>query len=269
MAKEGIYFVEQHGRKLGLQRHINQNYESLRQFALKINPALLAFQILHKVILTPKNVGNYDETGVDDRRRHVRVRRRPLHVPQALRQPDRRAYEQSPHWTLVLGFVGVVQMELLAIMTGTDKNTPSPFHAQLLKADSGVYLGQSATGWMSNPLKVTYFKLQLEKGIVGKRPTVINVDGHDSNMNNPELHELCAANKVLLVVPPSHTSAAVGGIGTQQCDRPAHNGGPIALFKKSFRKLFGKQFFANLRDPNWNNVVSVAEILALFAMARK
>jgi len=54
MAKEKIYFVEKHGRKLGLQRHINQNYESLRQFAIKINSAFLAFQILHNIILWPR-----------------------------------------------------------------------------------------------------------------------------------------------------------------------------------------------------------------------
>jgi hypothetical protein len=72
-----------------------------------------------------------------------------------------------------------------------------------------------------------------------------------------------------MVMPPSLTSAAIGGQGTQQCDRPAHNGGPIAKFKRAFRAYFGKQFFSNLRDPNTNNVVSVAEILALFAKARK
>ncbi|KAJ1622481.1 hypothetical protein T492DRAFT_1062228, partial [Pavlovales sp. CCMP2436] len=44
MAKEGIYFIEKQGRKLGLQRHINQNWDSLQQFALKINPELITFQ---------------------------------------------------------------------------------------------------------------------------------------------------------------------------------------------------------------------------------
>ncbi|KAJ1619009.1 hypothetical protein T492DRAFT_1089041, partial [Pavlovales sp. CCMP2436] len=43
MAKEGIYFIEKHGRKLGLQHHINQNWDSLQQFALKINPELITF----------------------------------------------------------------------------------------------------------------------------------------------------------------------------------------------------------------------------------
>ncbi|KAJ1638351.1 hypothetical protein T492DRAFT_945158, partial [Pavlovales sp. CCMP2436] len=44
MAEEIIYFIEKHGRKLGLQRHINQNWDSLQQFALKINSELITFQ---------------------------------------------------------------------------------------------------------------------------------------------------------------------------------------------------------------------------------
>ncbi|KAJ1621041.1 hypothetical protein T492DRAFT_1073403 [Pavlovales sp. CCMP2436] len=155
MAKEGIYFIEKHGRKLGLQH-------SLQQFALKINPELITFQKKYDVILTPE--------------------------------------EQSPHWTLIIGFVGVVQMELLAIMKGTDNLVPSPFHAQLLKGGDGVYLGQTATGWVNNPLKLAFANLQIDKGIIGKRPIVINVDGHDSNLNNNALHKLMAANKVILIL---------------------------------------------------------------------
>jgi hypothetical protein len=48
---------------------------------------------------------------------------------------------------------------------------PSPFHAQLLKAGDGVYLGQTATGWVNNSLKLSFANLQIDAGI-------INVDGH-------------------------------------------------------------------------------------------
>ncbi|KAJ1624290.1 hypothetical protein T492DRAFT_1048254 [Pavlovales sp. CCMP2436] len=125
MAKEGIYFIEKHGRKLGLQ------------------PLYMCLKHYGNQFVAP--------------------------------------FEQSPHWTLIIGFVGVVQMELLAIMKGTDNLMPSPFHAQLPKGGDGVYLGQTATGWVNNPLKLVFANLQIDKGIIGKRPIVINVDGYDSN----------------------------------------------------------------------------------------
>ncbi|KAJ1628006.1 hypothetical protein T492DRAFT_1021192 [Pavlovales sp. CCMP2436] len=80
-----------------------------------------------------------------------------------------------------------------------------PFHAQLLKGGDGVYLGQTATGWVdnplvNNPLKLAFANLQIDKGIIGKRPIVIKVDGHDFNLNNDALHELMAANKVILLL---------------------------------------------------------------------
>ncbi|KAJ1615888.1 hypothetical protein T492DRAFT_1110168 [Pavlovales sp. CCMP2436] len=193
MAKEGIYFFEKHGRKLGLQRHINQNWDSLQQFALKINPELITFQKKYDVILTPKDVGNWNETGVD-----LCAFASALYM--CLKHFGNQfvaLFEQSPHWTLIIGFVGVVQMELLAIMKGTDNLVPSLFHAQLLKGGDGVYLGQTATGWVNSPLKLAFANLQIDKGIIGKRPIVINVDGHDSNLNNYALHELMVANKVI------------------------------------------------------------------------
>jgi hypothetical protein len=85
---------------------------------------------------------------------------------------------------------------------------------------------------------------------------VVTVDGHDSNLNNPELIELATKSKILLVIPPSHTSVAVGGMGTQQCDRPAHHGGPIACLKAAFRRLLKQQWFANLRNKELKSQVS-------------
>ncbi|KAJ1638473.1 hypothetical protein T492DRAFT_943444 [Pavlovales sp. CCMP2436] len=112
MAKEGIYFIEKHRRRLGLQQ---------------------------------EDVGNWDETGVDPCAFASALYMRLKHFGNEVVAP----FEQSPHWTLIIGFVGVVQMELLAIMKGTDNLVPSPFHAQLLKGGDGVYLGQTATGWVN------------------------------------------------------------------------------------------------------------------------
>jgi hypothetical protein len=43
---------------------------------------------------------------------------------------------------------------------------------------------------------------------IGQKPTVINCDGHDSNVRNEELIELAEKNKINLWAPPAHTSAA-------------------------------------------------------------
>jgi hypothetical protein len=158
-------------------------------------------------------------------------------------------------------------MVLLMIVKGVDGQPPSPGHAQLLGDDTMVYIGQTATGWINNELKTSFLNLQLERGILGTRPMVVNVDGHDSNLNNPELVEIALQNKILLVIPPSLMSAAVNGMGTQQCDRLAHQGGPIACLKAAFRRLFKQQWFAKLRCKERKSQVSIAEIAALLAKA--
>ncbi|KAG8463137.1 hypothetical protein KFE25_011134 [Diacronema lutheri] len=243
-----------------MQRHINQHFDALKAYAAKVNPALRDFQLIHGK-LTLKDVGNLDETGLDlcagSCGKFVQLERfgNQVLVP----------FEQSPHWTLVVGFVGPVRMKMLAIMKGVEGHTPSPYHAQLLDVNSDVFLGQSVNGWITNPLKEAFFKMQIDAGTIGKRPLVINVDGHDSNLNNDVLHALAAKHNVLLLVPPSHTSADINGMGTQQCDRPRCHGGPIACFKSAFRELFCKQFFSSVRKKV--NKVSVAEIVKLIEMA--
>ena len=71
----------------------------------------------------------------------------------------------------------------------------------------------------------------------------------------------------MLLIPPSHTSAAMNGMGTQQGDRPAHQGGPIARLKRELRALLRRHFGAALRDVTRKSQISAAEILAIVAHA--
>lgn len=62
---------------------------------------------------------------------------------------------------------------------------------QCLDEDSMVFLAQTSTGWITPELKLAFFNLQVEKGIIGERPMVCNVDGHRINSDNKALKELC------------------------------------------------------------------------------
>jgi hypothetical protein len=258
-AKKGVHILKKGGRKYALQRLVNQSADSLKRYAAKINPALKAFQLKHNVKLGLKDVGNWDETGLDlcafasMDYLFLKFSGNEVAVP----------FEQSPHITIVVGFTGDAKMILLLIIKGSENVPPSSVHAQLLGRESLVYIAQTVTGWINNELKTAFLKLQIDRGILGKSPKVVNVDGHDSNANNAELHKLADEGNVLVVIPPSHTSAAVDGMGTQQCDRPAHQGGPIALLKAAIRRLLRRQFFANVRDKAVKSTVTIAEIAAI------
>jgi len=261
--ERGIRVVPKRGRKLAIQRFINQTRSSLVAYAEMINPELMAFQDKHGK-LRHELVGNWDETGIDlcafaSLSGYLLLE----HFGNGVAVP----FEQSPHITALLGFVNGQLMIMLLVIKGPDDQPPSPCHAQLLGVGSRVYIAQSPTGWITNAHKAAFLRLQLEHGIIGKKPVCINVDGHDSNVNNEELAALAKAHNIFLCVPPSHTSAAQGGMGTQQCDRPAHEGGPIACFKSVFYRLLSKQFRANMRDPTVRSTVTIAEIAALASKA--
>jgi len=263
-AQAGVHFLEKRGRKLGLQRLVNQNYSALKAYAAKVNPELRAFQKKHGIKILVKDVGNWDETGVDlcafaTTGLYLIME----HFGNLVVVP----FEASPHITIIVGYVNGKRLFILVIIKGTEGKAPSAFHAQLLDEDDGIFLGQTPTGWVNNELKVAYFKINAEAGHFGSKPTVINVDGHGTNRNNDELTDLAEQHNVLLVIPPSHTSAAVDGMGTQQCDRPAHQGGPIACLKRRFRELLKKQFFAAVRSRKMQGKVSMAEVLKMLAVA--
>lgn len=262
-AQDGIHLVEKNARKFAVQRHINQNYTALKAFAVKASDALLKIQKKHNLKLTPRDAGNWDETMADLCSITEGIIIVLKHMGNLMLVP----FEVSPHITIIVGFANGKRFILLVIIKGKEGEAPSPFHGQLLNQGDGVYVGQSESGWVTNDLKVAYFKLQLEAGILGQTPTVVNVDGHDSNRNNEELEALAEKHNVLLMCPPSHTSAAVDGMGTQQCDRPAHQGGPIARLKAAFRRHLRKQFFAAVRNTELKGRVTTAEILKMLAMA--
>jgi len=145
-AERGVHIIEKGGHKLGLQRHINQHYSSLKAYAI-INKALREFQDKYNVKLSLLDVGNWDETGLD-----LTAFAKMLFL--CLERFGNQVVvpcEQSPHYTLVIGFVGAQRMQMLAIMKGTDGQTPSPYHAQLLATDLCVFLAQSSNGWITNP----------------------------------------------------------------------------------------------------------------------
>ena len=263
-ADANVFWLEKGGRKLGLQRHINQNYHALQQYAAMVNPLLLAFQMEHGIKILPAEVGNWDECGLD---LCAFASTGLFLIMKCFGNDVVVPWEQSPHMTLCVGFKGTKRFVILAIMKGTNSEAPSPFHAQLLDALDDVRLGQTETGWISDALKHAYAMMQSEAGIIDGKPCVINVDGHDSNVNNPALAAWAKEHNVFLAVPPSHTSAARGGMGTQQCDRPAHQGGPIARLKASIRRKLQKQFFAAVRDVTAQSKVSIAEILKIVALS--
>ena len=256
---DGVAFMRKGGRKVALQRMLNQNRAQLKAFADKANPELKAFQDKYRK-LTLADIANADETGWDI-----------CALSSAMVYVFLKAFgnlvdvpvEQSPYFTLVVGHAGGKRMCILMIMKGPEHMAPSTYHMQCLDEDSMVFLAQTSTGWITPELKLAFFKLQVEKGILGQRPMFCNVDGHSSNIDNVALKELCDEHKILLLIPPSHTSAAVDGMGTQQADRPAHQGGPIARLKMFLRHNYMKQWFANLQDPKVPNRVDIAEIVKL------
>ena len=83
---------------------------------------------------------------------------------------------------------------------------------------------------------------------------------------NADLRDKCEANKIGLIAPPSHTSAASHG-RTQQMDLPASMGGTIAAVKACWRRLMRKQHRAAMLRDDRKGVVSVAEIAAMLEQA--
>ncbi|KAG8467862.1 hypothetical protein KFE25_006914 [Diacronema lutheri] len=56
-------------------------------------------------------------------------------------------------------------------------------------------------------------------------------------------------------------------MGTQQCDRPKHNGGPIACFKAVARGKLQQQFSSAERDKKVQSKISTCEVLKICEVA--
>ena len=228
-------------------------------------PALKNFQDEHGP-LTLSLVGNWDESMVDlcD---YAQVGN--YWCLQAFGNSVLVPYERSPHFTIILGFLGPTRLVAMLIRKGDSYMAPHPANAQCLSSDHVIVIAQSPTGWVDTRLKTAFLRLQVQSAAVpavGAQPCWFNVDGHDSNTRNDELRDLCIENRIGLICPPSHTSAASRG-RTQQCDLPARLGGPIARTKALFRRLMRKQHRAALERPDKKGQVSVPEIAALLEMA--
>jgi len=80
-------------------------------------------------------------------------------------------WDTSPHFTIVVGFLGPKRMILPVTMKGPDFMAPSPYHCQLLGEDSEVYLAQTESGWITDELKHAY---QMRRGLAILRLTTVS-----------------------------------------------------------------------------------------------
>ena len=69
-------------------------------------------------------------------------------------------YDQSPHFTIVVGFCGKNRMVIMLIKIGPEYCAPHPYTAQCLQKDWVVVIAQSPNGWVARKLKVAFLKLQ-------------------------------------------------------------------------------------------------------------
>ena len=270
--EHGVPFAPKVGRGLAMQRAAAQNVEGFIKYRDEVirhpEDGVIAFQKKNGVKLGLNDVGNWDE-GMVDLCDFAQKGGNYLFI-QGLGEDVVIPFEQSPHFTIVTGFIGDKHLVVMLIKIGSEYVAPHPFHTQLLTNQWTVVLAQSPSGWVDTRLKAAFLKLQLEcpHNPLGSAPKVINVDGHGSNTNNEEMREDAIKAKIWMGCPPSHTSAPVNGRGTQQCDLPAKLGGPVVREKSQIRRLLTRQFRVALQKTGPDKGrVSIAEILAICELA--
>eukprot|EP00964_Phaeocystis_antarctica_P036664 scaffold20940_cov96-Phaeocystis_antarctica.AAC.2 len=120
---KGVCFVQREGQKLSTARHFaTSDTESLKECREMINPVLLAFQEKHGAVPL-EDTGNFDEAGLDltsyaEDGNYLCLRSfgKSVLVP----------YDQSPHFTIIVGFCGKNKMVLMLIKIGPDYCAPHP-----------------------------------------------------------------------------------------------------------------------------------------------
>ena len=154
---KGVCFVQREGQKLSTARHFaTSDTESLKECREMINPVLLAFQEKHGAVPL-EDTGNFDEAGLDltsyaEDGNYLCLRSfgKSVLVP----------YDQSPHFTIIVGFCGKNKMVLMLIKIGPDYCAPHPYNAQCLQKERVVVIAQSPNGWVDRRLKVAFLQLQ-------------------------------------------------------------------------------------------------------------
>ena len=258
-ADRGVNFVLKNGRKLSVCRAKNACLSSLARYRDEvIGPALREFQ--EHGALTLQDVGNFDEYQLD---LCDYANKGYFFCLKGMGCNVLTPFEQCPHITIITGFVGAKHLNVLVIIKGPEFVAPHPHNAQLLRGTK-IYLATSPTGWVDTKLKLAFIRLQIDDARLafGVNPCVLNFDGHSTNTKSEELSKLLQDAKILGICPPSHSSADL----TQQCDKPASIGGPIAVEKAHVRRHMPQLFRAALARAR-KGVISTPEMLYIIEQA--
>ena len=154
--EKGVPLVLKGGRKLAIQRWMKSSWEILDGYGKQTaTPALRAFQEKHGK-LTLEDVGNFDEAMVDlcDFAETGNVLVIDLGGTNVIVP-----FEQCPHYTIKIGFIGKTLMVCALIKIGPEGVAPHPHHAQLLKDDRTLALMQSPNGWTNAQLTTAFMQL--------------------------------------------------------------------------------------------------------------
>ena len=264
--EKGIPLVPRKGKALSYHRARGADIPIFEEYRDKvIGPALREFQEKNGK-LTLLDIGNWDEAQLDLNNFSKEV----VLVIDCMGANVLVPNEQSPHITILTGFVGDKHLTSMLVKIGSDDHAPHPAVCQMLNDEHHVVVAQSSSGWINNKLKTAFVQYNLDDDEcpLGKRPLWINADGHVSQTHNYELSLLARKHKFGLACPPAHTSAANIG-GTQQCDQSARLGGIISREKSWFGKLLRRQIRASLKRgvDDGKGHVSMSEIARMYEMA--
>ena len=254
----GIPLFESNGGALSRARASGASLENVVRFEKLLDDALVKWQTEGGMKLTLADVGNFDEFCIDlvdfAGGKFIFINDgSPNHVVVP--------YEQSPHFTGLWGFVGAEALELIVISVGSDTSVPNYKHLELTKHHKPtVIIGQSASGWMTDDIKLAALKKWLSGGTeLGSKPKVMNADGHQSNTSQPEVSRVMRDGQCLFAVTPAHCTAK----GLQQLDL---KNGLISRFKTSFRRLLSRHYRQKLQSASgrikYSEILRIAQIAA-------
>lgn len=228
----GVPFRDTEGEPLSRARANGQNPEAVESFEELLDGKLLQIQQKEGPIGIDC-VGNFDEFSIDlndfcnqkftflddGQSPHVQV-----------------PYEQAPHLSGLMGFLGDDLLDVLVVSIGADGNVPNPKHLELTQGKTPrVAISQSGNGWMTDEIKLGAIRQWVTgKSKLGTVRTVMNADGHGSNTRQLAVCKIMRDAKSVLAITPAHCTAK----GMQQMDLKK---GLISRFKKAFRRLMATE----------------------------